>query len=425
MGPVARIVFTSGAYLGDVAPFVEPANRLAARGHEVNFVLPPGFHSLLGHEAFDIVPYPLDFSPSGMAADPKHERLLRHPLANQVRLARYWMRRGFVDGPDLVREALVEVLDRADVLVTHPTSGAASLPVADHLGVPSVVGQLFPMMMPTSAWAPPTGTRNLDLRRSINRFAWTSFAWGSGAVMYDREFNRYCRELGQPPLHGNSLLAWTRATSTVVLLSRHYFGPEPADWPGWRFGGFSHWTGPQRRAVDPRVETYLGGGDAPVLVCLGTSAAAGAATTFATIATDLDRASLRPLMLVGSASNADRLDGVPGVFEFAPVAAVADRCCAAVVPVRLAPWPQRSRRGCRSSSFRSCSTSSGTVAASRSSASGSWSHAPRRSLPPSPESSVTRATANGRASSPSRCATRTAPVPSSPRSTRRSDDPSA
>ena len=127
---MARIVFTSGAYLGDVAPFVEPANRLVARGHEVTFVLPAGFRSLLGDEAFDLAPYPLDFSPSGMASDPLHERLLRHPWANQVRLARYWMRRGFVDGPDIAREALLQVLDGADLLVTHPTLGAASIPVA-------------------------------------------------------------------------------------------------------------------------------------------------------------------------------------------------------------------------------------------------------------------------------------------------------
>ena len=328
---MARIVFTSGAYLGDVAPFVEPANRLAARGHEVTFVLPAGFAPLLGDEAFDVVPYPLDFSPSGMASDPVHDRLLRHPWANQVRLARYWMRRGFVDGPEIARDALLHALDGADVLVTHPTLGAASMPVAQHLGVPTVVGQLFPMMMPTSAWAPPTGTRSLDLRRPINRIAWTSFAWGSGPVMYDRAFNRHGRALGQEPLHGNSLLAWTRAERTVVLLSRHYFGPEPDDWPGWQLGGFSHWTGPRDQPVDPHVEAYLDGGDAPVLVCLGTSAAAGAATMFATIADGLGRASLRPLMLVGSASNLERLEGVPGTFEFAPVAAVVDRCAAAVV----------------------------------------------------------------------------------------------
>ena len=39
-------------YLGDVAPFVEPANRLVARGHDVTYVVPTGFHDLLGGEHY-------------------------------------------------------------------------------------------------------------------------------------------------------------------------------------------------------------------------------------------------------------------------------------------------------------------------------------------------------------------------------------
>jgi sterol 3beta-glucosyltransferase len=342
---VARIVFTSGAYLGDVAPFVEPANRLAASGHEVTFLLPAGFHPLLQDEQFALARHPLDFSPSGMAADPVHEQLLRHPVANQVRLARYWMRRGFADDPDLARQALLRALDGADLLVTHPTSGAASVPVAQHLGVPVVVGQLFPMMMPTSSWAPPTGRRNLDLRRPANRLAWVALAWGSGAAMYDRTFNRHRDVLGLGPLRGSSLLAWTGAERTVVLVSRHYFGPEPDDWPGWQLGGFSPWSGPRDRRTDPRVEEHLEAGEPPVLVCLGTSAAAGAAATFATIADGLARASLRALLLVGSASNAGLMGRTPGTFEFAPVVEVADRCCAAVVSGALGTLAAALRAG--------------------------------------------------------------------------------
>ena len=67
--------------------------------------------------------------------------------------------------------------------------------------------------------------------------------------MYDCSFNRHCEALGQEPLHGNSLLAWTRAERTVVLLSRHYFGDEPDDWPEWQLGGFSHWAGPRNQQM--------------------------------------------------------------------------------------------------------------------------------------------------------------------------------
>src|SRR5437868_6127245 len=62
---VSRIVFAAAAYLGDVAPFVEPANRLVERGHEVEFVVPSGFHQMLAGELFRLKTYPLDFSPAG------------------------------------------------------------------------------------------------------------------------------------------------------------------------------------------------------------------------------------------------------------------------------------------------------------------------------------------------------------------------
>lgn len=329
---MARVVVASAAYLGDVAPFVEPANRLAERGHDVAFLVPRGFHSLLEGERFELVPYPLDFSPAGMADDPEHERLLRHPWANQVRLARYWMRRGFVADPRTGSDAMRRALRGADVLVTHPTFGAAIVPVAQHLGVPSVVGQLFPMMMPTAQWAPPTGVLNPRLGwRALHRLAWRGRAWGSGVALYDRALNRHRRSLGGQALHGNALLAWTTAERTVVLVSRHYFGGEPPDWSDWRLEGFSEWPGPAQRQVNDRVEDFVAAGDPPVLVCLGTSAAAGAGPVFASIADDLLRQGHRALLLVGSTANLSYVDHVPGAFEFAPVPTIAPRCAAAVV----------------------------------------------------------------------------------------------
>lgn len=329
---VSRVVFAAAAYLGDVAPFVEPANRLADGGHHVAFVVPRGFHSVLGGERFELVEYPLDFSPTGMRSDGTHDRLMRHPWLNQVRLGRYWMRRGFIDDPDAATRALSAALRGADVLVTHPTFGSATVPIARHLGVPVVVGQLFPMMMPTAAHGPPFGLANPDFRAAtVNRAAWKAFATASGTVLYDGAINERRQALGQPPLRGNALLAWTAAERTVVLVSRHYFGDPPSDWHHWPLAGFSSWPGPTGATVDDKVDEFIAGGDPPVLVCLGTSAATVAGAAFATIARGLQQLELRPLLLVGHAANLQHLDGVDGAFEFAPVPSVAARCAAAVV----------------------------------------------------------------------------------------------
>lgn len=338
-------MFTSAAYLGDVAPFVEPANRLADRGHDVTFLTPAGFHPMLSGERFRLATYPSDFSPSGMRTDPTHERLMRHPWMNQVRLARYWMGRGLVDDPDSARAALLSACRDADLLVTHPTFGSATMPAAQHVGIPTVVGHLFPMMMPTREWGPPLPVRNRHIGRRLNQTAWRAVVASTGMMLHDRAVNRYRRSLGLEALRGTGLMSWADAARTVIMVSRHYFGDEPSDWMETPLVGFSSWPGPRGQEVGAPVEEFIAAGDAPVLVCLGTSAAAGAGKAFAAMAQGLTRRGLRPLLLVGQRDNLAHLDGVPGAFEFAPVPAVVDRCVAAVVSGALGTLAAALRAG--------------------------------------------------------------------------------
>lgn len=321
----------SAAYLGDVAPFVEPANRLVERGHDVEFSVPEGYHAALRGERFELATYPLDFSASGMHADPEHQRLMRHPVANVVRLSRYWMRRGYVADPTAVRDGLLATFDGADAIVSHPTMCSVVAPIAHQLGVPLVVGHLFPMMVPTAEWAFPMDRTSPDLGRRANRALWWFFTFGSGRLFYDREFNRLRCSAGMAPLRGNSVHAWTAADRTVMLLSPHYFGDGPADWPPISWAGFSHWNGPASHDRDPAVDTFLDAGEPPVLVTLGTSGASGAGDRFAAIASALDDQGLRSLLLVGDPANLAPVAGRDGAHVFAPLSQVLPRCRAAVV----------------------------------------------------------------------------------------------
>src|SRR4051794_15715200 len=328
---MARVVVASAAYLGDVAPFVRPANLLAERGHDVTFLAPAGFRPMLAGERFALATYALDFSSTSMHADPAHNRLMRHPFLNQLRLGRYWMRRGFVEDPVAGAASLREHLEGADVVVAHPTFGSAVVPAARSLGIPTVVGQLFPMMIPTARWAPPVPLTTRSGGAPANRALWRAFAWGSGKLMYDRRMNAFRRSIGVDRLTGTALLSWTDAVRTVVLVSRHYFGAEPDDWGGSTFVGFSPWSGPATEQRDPRVTAHLDAGDPPVLVCLGTSAASGAGEAFATMASDLDARGLRSVLLVGDPANLAPVAHRDGAFTFAPVHEIVGRCRVAVV----------------------------------------------------------------------------------------------
>jgi UDP:flavonoid glycosyltransferase YjiC (YdhE family) len=183
---VTRVVVASCAYLGDVAPYIPVANRLAERGHDVTFLAPAGFHSVLAGEKFSHTVYPLDFSSSAMHADPEHERLMQHPWRNALRLGRYWMRTSFAKDPDAVRRVMLETLDGADVVVSHPTMASVVQAGAEHLDVPLVIGQLFPMMVPTAHWTPPLGSRSPNLGRPLNRAFWRVLAEATKVGFYDR-----------------------------------------------------------------------------------------------------------------------------------------------------------------------------------------------------------------------------------------------
>jgi UDP:flavonoid glycosyltransferase YjiC (YdhE family) len=324
-------VFISVAYLGDVAPFVAPANLLAERGHDVTFLTPAGFHPLMKDEKFKLATYPLDMSSARMHRDPEHQKLMRHPVRNAGRLARYWMRISFVEDVAAVRESLLREFDGADVVVSHPTTCTVSAPVAAHLGIPLVVGNLFPMMVPTSAWTPPLGRSSPRLPSVVNRTMWRVLATASSLGFYDRHINKFRRSLGQRPIFGNALKSWIDATRTVMLVSPHYYGKGAADWPAITWAGFSHWPGPADQRVDPAVDEFLDGGDAPVLVTLGTSAATNAGAQFAVMADGIDRLGLRSLLLVGDKENLSALGARAGAFEFAPVGRVLSRCRVAVV----------------------------------------------------------------------------------------------
>jgi UDP:flavonoid glycosyltransferase YjiC (YdhE family) len=342
---MARVAVCSAVYLGDVAPFLAVGRRLAERGHDVVAVLPEGFRSTVAGEPFAFHPYALDCSPATMHADPEHERLMRHPFRNMNRLGGYWIDKAFADDVEGAEASLRAGFAGADVVVTHPTFGMASIPVARSMGIPVVAGQLFPMMIPTAAWTPPIGARNPRLPAPLSRAVWWVLRRGSGLAMGDRATNRLRRRLGQPAIHGAAGFTWLEADRTVILASRHYYGEGAADWPPHAWGGFAAWEGPPGQELDADLEAFLADGPPPVLVTLGTSAATGSADRFRLLRDGLAAVGHRSVLLVGSSVDVGALAGQPGVVPFAPMPLVLPHCSAAVVSGALGGMAAAMRAG--------------------------------------------------------------------------------
>lgn len=326
---MARIALTSAVYLGDVAPYLAIARRAVEEGHEAIVIAPEGFRSTVAGEPFEFHPYALDCSPASMHADAEHERLMRHPFRNMAQLGAYWLDRAFTADPDAAVASIRAGLEGADVLVTHPTFASASLPVARSMGIPVVVGQLFPMMIPTSEWTPPLGSRSPRLPAPLNRASWYALRRLSGRSMGDDVINAVRAAHGLPSMHGTAGFSWMDADRTVVLASPHYYGRHAADWPPVTWGGFAIWEAPG--AIGDDLRHHLDDDPPPVLVTLGTSAATGAADDFHTMIDGLDDLGHRSIALVGRSVAVGDLADRPGVVPFAPMTQVLPACSAAVV----------------------------------------------------------------------------------------------
>jgi rhamnosyltransferase subunit B len=330
---MARITVVSMAFWGDVMPFVPIANHLVARGHQVTFAVPEGFHPLLAGEAFALAPAGVQFSPRELAG---HGRVVARArtAVGSARAGRFWIGHFAVPHLAEIHEALMAATEDADLVLTHPTAGLCARMPAECRGIPWVTGHLFPTML-ASAHHLPT---NYPFRRPGHppdpghaAAVWRMFERVSEVAMYDKEINAFRRSLGLAPVRANAVRGGLSPTD-VLLLSSPRYTPVLPDWPAhYAATGFTIWDGPAGQGLPVGLDEYLDAGDPPVLVTLGTSAATNAERLLTRLRRVLDDLGVRALFLVGDAATThaalrDRGDA----WAFAPLPAVLPRCRAVI-----------------------------------------------------------------------------------------------
>jgi UDP:flavonoid glycosyltransferase YjiC (YdhE family) len=332
---MANIVFSSAAFWGDVMPYVPIANELVERGHDVTYSLPAVHHEVLAHESFGLHDNRSTFSHYDVLSDPAQLEMLdkQQGSTTGTAMVRYWAKRYFADEADQWVDATAEALRGADLIVVHPTAATLSAIPAQAAQIPWVVGHLFPSMI-RSRHTDPAGVDLSRLpapvARTLRRVAWKTAPTLASPIMQDKAINRVRARYDLPPKRGNLMVAWMDADATAVLASPLYAPPRP-DWPDRVTStGFTPWAGPTGFELDPAIESYLSEGDPPVLVTMGTSTATIAGPILRATAAALDQLGHRGLFLVGTDENRHALDGVDGVFRFAPLGQVLDRCQAVV-----------------------------------------------------------------------------------------------
>jgi UDP:flavonoid glycosyltransferase YjiC (YdhE family) len=312
---MTNVVLSSMGYRGDVFNYVPIASELAARGHEVAYVVPREFHPLLDGLGFRCAAPGFDIGPALLD---EHAKYVRH-LGGARLVRRFFVR---LVGPHL--DELFEAVDAevalADVVISHTLASVVSSMACERRGVPMVLGDLFPMHMP-SAFTPPVGAPNLGPRG--NRLV-----WGVGRRMAPRAqpggraIRAFRRHLGLQA-DGWSMLD-TGAAFTVGLASPSYVDRQ-ADWPtNYRLVGFTPWSGPTEGGLPEEVVAFLDAGPPPIIVTQGTAAASARPEFFANAAEAVERAGGRALILASNEHNATELrSSIPGnrhaVWAFVPL----------------------------------------------------------------------------------------------------------
>ena len=296
---MSRIVVYSMAHRGDVFPYVPIASELARRGHDVTYVVPREFHPLFAAEPFRCVHSGTDFAPS--ALDAHGEFLARWGMRfGGAVVLRLYFGEFTVPHLDELFDAVDAEIARADLVVSHPAAALVAAMSCERRGVPWVVGDLFPMLVPT-ATAPPAGMP--DLGRIVNGALWRL---GRSRLVDPltcrRGFVDFRRRLGLRSDGWDVVGARLSPLRNFGLASSHYVRRAP-DWPAnYHLVGFTPWVGPDGGRLGDEVSTFLDAGPPPVVVTLGTSGASARPEVFVRVARVLDRLGERGLFLT---SNAD------------------------------------------------------------------------------------------------------------------------
>jgi len=312
---------------GDVLPFVPVAHTLRARGHDVEFVVPSGFHARLRPEGFPVRGAGWEIGPEELAA-------LGHDWskASGLPMMRAVMRELIVPRLDEAHAALESAADGADLLVCHVNQVMAPI-VSARTRVPYAALSLFAMVVPTAEGLASSPMPQLPgpFRRPGNRAILALWLRAARRMFCDRDFNRLRAGLGLSPRHAYFLSAALEADRYFALVPSS-FVPRPTDWPPHvQLTGFCVWDGGHTGSVPPDVEEFLAAGEPPVLVTMGSAGSTSFTELLNGIAAALDERRLRGLFLVGDARHrGESLADRPGVAEFAPLSAVLPRCRAVI-----------------------------------------------------------------------------------------------
>ena len=345
--PYKKIVVTTFGSYGDLHPYMAMGVELRRRGHDVLIAASEAYREKVVSAGLGFEPVRPDL--------PGHENSQVFKEIMETRTGtEYLLRRVILPHLGESYEDLSRAVEGADVLISHPTTFAASI-VAEAQGIPWVSTVLAPLsflsVYDTLAIAQAPGYRRvrrlgpgiLGILKSIARQH--CIHW------FDPVF-RLRAELGLPPPPGNPIFEGQHSPGLVLALFSEVMGAAQRDWPRQTLvTGFPFLAPEQEPVLEAGLTRFLEDGKPPIVFTLGTLAVRDPRAFYTESASAAARLGRRAVLLVGSGEvNRPLLDGVglpAGVkaFDYAPYSALFPKACAVVHQGGIGTTAQALRSG--------------------------------------------------------------------------------
>lgn len=320
------LIATTGS-LGDLHPYLAIGLELRSRGAAVTIATNNYYRSKVEGTG-------LGFAPMGPHIAPVSSEAMQHAM-DLKKGPEYLLRRIMYPA---VAEAYADVMDalqRADIIVTHPIAYAAQI-AAEKTGLPWISAVPTPAVF-FSRFDPPVlapypflaklrplgpGLNGLIIRLARA----TTKPWMA-------PISRFRASLGLPSGHDPVFEGQHSPQRVLALFSRVMAEPQP-DWPPQTLiTGFAFYDQSNHgQGLDPDLERFLDAGPAPVVFTLGSAAVHQAGTFYKESLAAIRHLGCRAVLLVGDNSIPELLPPGTAVFPYAPFSKILPRASMVVHP---------------------------------------------------------------------------------------------
>jgi len=284
-----HFILTPVGSSGDVHPFVGVGGALRARGHDVTVMTAEPFREITEKAGLAFVPTHTTAQFDELSSHPdlwhpqKGLRLILRATAQALPIEYARISEHFVPGRSM--------------LVAHALSFASRV-FEDRHGAPAATLHLAPSIF-RSLYRQPISIPGLDTT-SWPRWVKRTFWWTIDRAMIDPlivpTLNRFRRDIDLPPV-SRIFNRWLHSPQRIIGLFPDWFAPPQPDWPPQlRLTGFPRFDEAGHHELSPALQTFLRGGDPPILFTPG-SANRTAGTFWRAAADAAQRLNRRALLL--------------------------------------------------------------------------------------------------------------------------------